>query len=134
MAASSLVSFLLSTLLAVITFAIMQVYKVPLGATQPMTLVGGFLGSVFFLFMLTALSNMERAWLGEDYKTGLFPEVIACLFISMLVSGFVHRVCATVCLLVSLAHLYYVNQLSNSVYGPAQGAAAPVAVAPKRKK
>jgi hypothetical protein len=96
MAASSFTSFLIATLLAVVTFATMQVYKVPLGSSQVMTIAGGFLGSVFFLFILTALGNLERVWLGKDYKTSLFPEVVLCFFLSILISGLVHRVCSTV--------------------------------------
>ena len=81
-----------------------------------------------------AVGNLETMAFGREYSTGLFPEVISCLLLSTLVSGFaIHRVCATVCLLFSIGHIYVMNRLSASKYGPAPGSAQLVATKPKRK-
>ncbi|XP_065843154.1 protein KRTCAP2 homolog [Oscarella lobularis] len=134
MATSSSTSFILSVLLAVITFACMQIYRGPLSSNQGMTILGGFVGSILFILLITAVGNLETMAFGREYSTGLFPEVISCLLLSTLVSGFaIHRVCATVCLLFSIGHIYVMNRLSASKYGPAPGSAQLVATKPKRK-
>ena len=43
--------------LAVLTFSSMQMFKQTLQSSQLMTILGGFIGSFFFVFLLTALGN-----------------------------------------------------------------------------
>ena len=52
-AVSSSVSFLLSSTMSVILFAGMQLYRQQLASQEYMTIVGGFLGSILFIFILT---------------------------------------------------------------------------------
>jgi len=56
-AVSSGLSFLLSTTLAVLLFAAMQLYKVYLSSHEWTTIVGGFLGSLLFCLILTVSSD-----------------------------------------------------------------------------
>jgi len=57
-AVSSGMSFLLSTTLAVLLFAGMQLYKVHLASHEWSTIVGGFLGSLLFCLVLTVSSDI----------------------------------------------------------------------------
>ncbi|CAF2444026.1 unnamed protein product [Rotaria sp. Silwood2] len=93
MAASHASSFLISLLISLLLFASMQLFRTQLAASQPLTIVGGFIGSLIFIV------------------------VVICLFISMICSAFVHRVCVTTCLIFSLIALYYINRISTSTYG-----------------
>jgi len=52
-------SFLLSTTLAVLLFAAMQLYKVHLASHEWTTIGGGFLGSLLFLLILTVSSDSK---------------------------------------------------------------------------
>ena len=58
-AVSSGLSFLLSTTLAVLLFAGMQLYRVHLASHEWTTIVGGFLGSLLFCLILTVSSNIR---------------------------------------------------------------------------
>ncbi len=62
-AVSSGISFLLSTTLSVLLFAGMQLYRNQLAGREYMTIVGGFLGSILFILVLTVsfqeLDNFE---------------------------------------------------------------------------
>jgi hypothetical protein len=53
LAASSASSFLYSLLVALLLFASMQVFRSQLAASQPLTIAGGFMGSLVFLSLLT---------------------------------------------------------------------------------
>ncbi|CAF1208351.1 unnamed protein product, partial [Rotaria sordida] len=117
MAASHASSFLISLLISLLLFASMQLFRIQLGSSQPLTIVGGFIGSLVFISLLTAISNFEMNTFGPNYQARVFPEVVICLFISMICSAFVHRVCVTTCLIFSLIALYYINRISTSVYG-----------------
>ncbi|KAK7872692.1 hypothetical protein R5R35_002681 [Gryllus longicercus] len=132
MATSSGTSFALASLLTVLIFSGMQMYRQWLASSQLHTIFGGYLGSVLFLLILTAVGNVETAMFGKNFQTKLFPEVILCLGIAMTASGMVHRVCTTTCLIFSLVGLYYVNRISQQTYAtPAQ---APVIEVKKKKK
>jgi len=125
-------SFFLSSTLAVLLFAGMQLYKHQLAAHEWMTIFGGFLGSILFCLILTAVSNLESTLFGKTFQTQLFPEVVLCLFAAMFASGLVHRVCVTTCFLFSLMDLYYINKLSQTVYAPVTTTAPAVKVAKKK--
>jgi len=58
-AVSSGMSFLLSTTLAVLLFAGMQLYKIHLASHEWSTIVGGFLGSLLFSLILTVSLDSE---------------------------------------------------------------------------
>lgn len=132
MAVSSGMSFLLSTTLAVLLFAGMQLYKVHLASHEWTTIVGGFLGSLLFCLILTAVSNFETLMFGKGFQTRLFPEVVVCVVAAMFASGLIHRVCVTTCFLFSIMNLYYINKLSQATYAPLVTAAPPVKITKKK--
>ncbi|CAF0744916.1 unnamed protein product [Adineta steineri] len=138
MAASNSTSFLLSFLISLLLFASMQLFRTQLASNQPMTIIGGFIGSLVFISLLTAVSNFEMNTFGPGYQARIIPEVITCLFIAMICCGLVHRVCVTTCIIFSLIALYYINRISSSIYGnagvPATGYATQNLLSNKKKQ
>ncbi|CAG2168357.1 unnamed protein product [Oppiella nova] len=113
--ASNGVSFVLSLTLSTVLTAIMQMYRQVLSSSQPMTIFAGYLGSMLFLLILTAISNLEMSLFGKHFQSKLW-EVIISLVIALFVSGGVHRVSITCCLIFSFIGLYYVNRISAKVH------------------
>ncbi|XP_014258780.1 protein KRTCAP2 homolog [Cimex lectularius] len=123
-------SFVFATMLAVLIFCLMQIQKQWFSSSQVHTILGGYLGSLLFTFLLTAIGNMESIMFGPRFHTKLFPEVIICLGVSLLATGMVHRVCTTTCFLFSVIGLYYINKTSKQLFP----APVPVTVSSKKKK
>uniref|UniRef100_A0A8R1TKZ9 Dolichyl-diphosphooligosaccharide--protein glycosyltransferase subunit KCP2 n=1 Tax=Onchocerca volvulus TaxID=6282 RepID=A0A8R1TKZ9_ONCVO len=102
--ASALVSFLI----AVIIIATGQIMKVTcyhvivrrreatndLAASKVGTLIAGGLGSLVFVFLLTALSNFQMFSIGKQVKAGL-TDVFVCLLVAVISSATIHRVAIT---------------------------------------
>ncbi|RWS15019.1 protein KRTCAP2-like protein, partial [Dinothrombium tinctorium] len=91
----------------------MQVYKYYLSSSQLMTIVGGYLGSLVFIFLLTAISNLEMSLFGKHFQAKFVEgELGLTLLVSCFVSGLIHRVSITTCVIFSLIALYYLNRIS----------------------
>jgi hypothetical protein len=57
LAASNSTSFLFSLLVALLLFASMQVFRTQIASSQPLTIAGGFLGSLVFISLLTVFEK-----------------------------------------------------------------------------
>ena len=126
-------SFPVATILAILTFSGMQMAKPILASTQLMTIVGGFVGSVLFVFLVTAVGNLEAIVFGKGFQTKL-PETILAMIMAMAASASVHRVCASTCLLFSLLLTYSMYKISQTVHGHTEQESAPTRMAEKSKK
>ncbi|XP_069362566.1 protein KRTCAP2 homolog isoform X2 [Maniola hyperantus] len=122
---NSATSFVLSSILTLLIFSGMQMYK-PLLIRSPITIIfGGYLGSVMFMFFVTAIGNLEATLFGKNFQLKL-PEIALSMIISLIASGMVHRICFTTCLIFSLITVYYMNKLSQKTYVTVAAVPAPV--------
>ena len=48
-----------------------KVYKTALASSQLMTILAGFTGSLLFVFLLTAVGNLEKSVFGFNFQTKL---------------------------------------------------------------
>ncbi|XP_077295942.1 protein KRTCAP2 homolog [Arctopsyche grandis] len=128
MAVATPTSFVLSVVFAILVFSGMQMYRSWFASTQLHTIFGGYVGSILFILILTAVGNLETIVFGKASQLK-YIEVLMCLFASLFASGMVHRVCVTTCFIFSLIGLYYVNRISQKIH------AAPIQQnAPVKKK
>merc|ERR1712243_206883 len=109
-------SFLVSSIVSLLLFSGMQVGKVFLASSQLMTIAAGFLGSLLFVFLLTAVGNLEKSVFGLNFQTNL-GEVVFCMLMAMSAAGTVHRVSAKTCLLFSIGQAYALNKMAQEVHG-----------------
>ncbi|CAH2050253.1 unnamed protein product, partial [Iphiclides podalirius] len=125
MAVNSATSFVLSSILTLLIFSGMQMYK-PLLTKSPLTIIfGGYLGSLMFMFIVTAVGNLESSLFGKNFQVKL-PEIVFSMTLSLIAAGMVHRICFTTCLIFSLLTIYYMNKISQKTYIAAVPANAPV--------
>ncbi|XP_013194704.1 protein KRTCAP2 homolog [Amyelois transitella] len=125
MAVNSGTSFVLSSILALLIFSLMQLYK-PILVRSPITIIfGGYLGSLMFMFFITAVGNLETALFGKNFQLKL-PEIVISMAVSLIAAGMVHRICFTTCLIFSIITIYYMNKLSQKTYASSVPAPAPV--------
>merc|ERR1719251_584005 len=118
-------SFVVSSIVSLLLFSGMQVYKTILASSQLMTILAGFTGSLLFVFLLTAVGNLEKSVFGFNFQTKL-GEVVFCMLMAMSAAGTVHRVSATTCLLFSIGQAYALNKMAQEVHGAGVAATAPV--------
>merc|ERR1719347_2152972 len=122
-------SFVVSSIVSLLLFSGMQVGKTLLASSQMFTIVAGFLGSLLYIFLLTAVGNLEKTVFGFNFQTKL-GEVVFCLLMAMSAAGTVHRVSATTCLLFSIGMAWSLNKISQDTYGQT----APVQQTHSKKK
>lgn len=94
----------------------MQIFKLQFQSSQGGTLMGGLVGSLIFVFILTALNNLERVLFGKGFQAKWF-EVGLSLMMAVMASASVHRVSASTCFLFSLAMLYGMAKIAQDSYG-----------------
>jgi putative effector of murein hydrolase LrgA (UPF0299 family) len=58
--ASNATSFLVSLLIALVLFASMQVFRTQIASTAPLTIAGGFVGSLVFISLLTVRNKLDQ--------------------------------------------------------------------------
>lgn len=61
-------------------FSGMQMYLSWLIATNIRTILGGYLGSLLFIFLLTAVGNLETFMFGKSFQVKIFPEGNNCMY------------------------------------------------------
>ena len=64
-------SFVVSSIVSLLLFSGMQVYKSALASSQMMTILAGFTGSLLFVFLLTAVANLEKSIFGFNFQAKL---------------------------------------------------------------
>ncbi|XP_003389796.1 PREDICTED: protein KRTCAP2 homolog [Amphimedon queenslandica] len=109
-----------SLALSVVTIAVMQMFKDQIAVEGNLIrlAIGGFAGSWVFVFLVTALGNFYSLMFPRNPQVNLFPEIIVILFMAVIASAMVHRICATTCLIFSLVALYYLNKITQTSSGP----------------
>ena len=105
-----------SGILSVVVFAAMQLMQEMLKSSEMGTIVGGIIGSVLFLLLLTFINNFEKVAFDRGFEASVFPEVATALAMTVFSCGLVHRVCATTSFIFSLIMLYYLNRISSKTY------------------
>lgn len=128
--ASNSASVIISGVISLSLVAGQLVMKSFLASSQVMTIVGGLLNSLLFIFLLTAFSNLQMMMFGRGFQSKV-PEVVLCLFISCLSASLVHRVSVTTCLIFSLIALYHINRISERFH---RSSVQPVVVQASKKK
>ena len=132
MALNESATFVVSLVFSVLAFSAMQILKPQIISSQPMTIVGGFIGSFIFTFLLTALANLEKTVFGKQFQTK-WLEVVLALGGAIFASASVHRVCATTCFLFSMGMLYSMNKMSVEEYGVPEKSAVSETKSKKKK-
>ncbi|KAI6178588.1 Elongator complex protein 1 [Aphelenchoides besseyi] len=123
-------SALVSLVLVIVFVAVGQLFKEPLASSRQGTLIAGGLGSLVFVFTLTAVSNMKMSSAGESAKSGL-AEVFLALFFGVLNSALIHRVATTICFFFSIGLLLFLTGIAQTRY--ATGAQSQLHATKKRK-
>lgn len=113
-------SFAISAAISVSIVAAELMFKSFLSSTQPLTVVTGFINSLLFVFLVTAVSNLEMMQFGPSFQTKL-AEVILCLLFACTTAGLVHRVSVTTCFIFSLIALYRLTRATSSSSGGTGG-------------
>eukprot|EP01115_Flamella_aegyptia_P002251 TRINITY_DN136263_c0_g1_i1.p1 TRINITY_DN136263_c0_g1~~TRINITY_DN136263_c0_g1_i1.p1 ORF type:complete len:129 (-),score=44.12 TRINITY_DN136263_c0_g1_i1:15-401(-) len=121
---SSTQSLVISGLLFFITLSGLQIFATKLASTPQLTIVGGFVSSLLFFFLLIFIGSLE-------YETK-WIEVVFSMFVAMVAASTVHRVCVTTCFIFSVILLAYMNNVSKAI-GTRNAAALLAKEKPKKK-
>uniref|UniRef100_A0A0D3G949 Uncharacterized protein n=1 Tax=Oryza barthii TaxID=65489 RepID=A0A0D3G949_9ORYZ len=112
-------SMALSLLLFAVTLSLLEMYRGRFASSELMTIAGGFVCSLLFLFLLTFIGNYQEA---NGVKTG-WGAVVVTELTALIVAGTVHRVCITTCFLFSAGFLYEVDKLSGMILAKSESKA-----------
>ncbi|KRY09077.1 DNA repair protein complementing XP-A cells -like protein, partial [Trichinella patagoniensis] len=123
-------SAILSITLSAAVYIVMQCLAAAFGISKVTTILCGFAGANIFVFILTAISNVEMHLYGKNYQARFFPEVFIAMTAAAIASLTVHRICMTICIIFSFVLLYFVNKVSLTKYSTAAANLA----GPKRNK
>ncbi|KAL1233516.1 putative DNA repair protein [Trichinella spiralis] len=108
-------SAILSITLSAAVYIVMQCLAAAFGISKVTTILCGFAGANIFVFILTAISNMEMHLYGKNYQARFFPEVFIAMTAAAIASLTVHRICMTICIIFSFVLLYFVNKNARTV-------------------
>ncbi|XP_003372547.1 putative DNA repair protein [Trichinella spiralis] len=89
-------SAILSITLSAAVYIVMQCLAAAFGISKVTTILCGFAGANIFVFILTAISNMEMHLYGKNYQARFFPEVFIAMTAAAIASLTVHRICMTI--------------------------------------
>eukprot|EP00029_Vermamoeba_vermiformis_P010243 TRINITY_DN5337_c0_g1_i1.p1 TRINITY_DN5337_c0_g1~~TRINITY_DN5337_c0_g1_i1.p1 ORF type:complete len:122 (+),score=21.65 TRINITY_DN5337_c0_g1_i1:28-393(+) len=100
-------SAMLSAIMFIITFSVMQVSAEFLRQSPAFISLGGFLGSLLFFFTMVILGSLRResGWL----------DVIVSMVVAMACASTVHRISVTTCFLFSSGLLFWMNVVAGRV-------------------
>ncbi|KRZ83991.1 DNA repair protein complementing XP-A cells -like protein [Trichinella sp. T8] len=89
-------SAILSITLSAAVYIVMQCLAAAFGISKVTTILCGFAGANIFVFILTAISNVEMHLYGKNYQARFFPEVFIAMTAAAIASLTVHRICMTI--------------------------------------
>eukprot|EP00043_Microstomoeca_roanoka_P000479 m.27848 g.27848 ORF g.27848 m.27848 type:complete len:123 (+) comp10341_c0_seq1:147-515(+) len=110
-------SLLISLILAVLTFASMQIFSNELQSSEIGTILAGFVSSILYVWVLTAINNFECTIFGSNYQAGLIPECLFAMFIAMSAAATIHGVSVTTCFLFSCVHTFFLQRFASETFG-----------------
>eukprot|EP00736_Rhodelphis_marinus_P002924 Rmarinus@m.27968 len=84
-----------------------------LSESGPVQFVAGVVSSCLFVLALTFLSNLRDA---IDFGAAGWIEVVISLVAAVAGASTVHPRCASICVLASLAQLFFLNRISQKTY------------------
>ncbi|KAK5580143.1 hypothetical protein RB653_000156 [Dictyostelium firmibasis] len=99
---------LISLILWVIVFALLNIGSVFFKSSEAATILGGFVGSLLFFLQITFIGAIKR-----DVKT---VETIISVIITAMISSTIHRVSGTTSIIFSIGWIFYLNHVSNKIY------------------
>ncbi|KAM9998663.1 hypothetical protein ACTFIY_008329 [Dictyostelium cf. discoideum] len=99
---------LISLILWVIIFALLNIGSSFFRSSEAATILGGFVGSFLFFLQMTFIGAIKR-----DVK---LLETVLAVVITAMISSSVHRVSGTTSIIFSIGWILYLNHASTKIY------------------
>ncbi|KAN0006555.1 hypothetical protein ACTFIU_003268 [Dictyostelium citrinum] len=99
---------LISSILWIIIFALLNIGSSFFRSSEAATILGGLIGSFLFFLQMTFIGAIKR-----DVK---LIETVLSVIITAMVSSSVHRVSGTTSIIFSIGWIFYFNYVSNKIY------------------